>query len=376
MELPELSMLSRMLTHNSNECTVHTRLEAYSCKAITKDKRMLRHLEHNYHIEEKELASSPPYLSNERESEITVFGPMDSYSSRKTLYLLIGTLNHAFPDHDFSDLRPDNFSREQSGATILNALSTTLTSINLGGNSSGSQSARSYSAYPPTSPDFFSSSSPTSSSPVSRLLSQYRPPEIVTGTHPTLYKLLDDIIKLDECELYSYTPDMQSDPHATDSDQEDDAWDSDETSSVDSADEGVFEFFDDDDIPGRQKSGRSGDSQSRRSPRSPPRPTFTNSSSETSPASLTNSQVRSRPRVFMRKRNGGGLLWSTHSFFHSRKLKRILYVTTWARKKSRDVMTSSEHLERFKAWDGAVGAGARAFGLNPSLQRRSSASSV
>ena len=93
LELPELAMLSRMLTHNSNECTVYTRLEAYSCKAITKDKRMYRNLENSYHAEE--LSQSPPYLAGgEREPEITVFGSMDKQASRKTLYLLIATLNH------------------------------------------------------------------------------------------------------------------------------------------------------------------------------------------------------------------------------------------------------------------------------------------
>jgi len=160
MEVPELAMISRMLTHNSNECTVHTRLEAYSCKAITKDKRMHRHLEHNYHVEE--MSGSPPQGHQEKEQEMTVFGPMDNYSSRKTLYLLIGTLNHAFPDHDFSNLRPENFARESSGAPVLNALSTTLISLSPG---TGVATARSYSAYPPTSSDFFPSSLPTSSSP-------------------------------------------------------------------------------------------------------------------------------------------------------------------------------------------------------------------
>jgi len=369
MELPELSMLSRMLTHNSNECTVHTRLEAYSCKATTKDKRMLRHLEHNYHVEE--LAGSPPYLGQEREAEITAFGPMDNYTTRKTLYLLIGTLNHAFPDHDFSDLRPDNFSREASGAPILNALSTTLISINNGGGGvEGPSSARSYSAYPPSKPDIFPSSLPTSSSPVSRIISSFTPPEIVSGTHPTLYKLLDDIIKLDESELYSYTPDMQSDPHATDSDDEEEMWDSDETSSVGSDDGGVFEFDDDDDDEPTTMVDRIS-TRPLRVRTSSPKPIFP-SSENTSPDSLSASPVRSRPRTFMRKPHGG-LLWSTHSFFHNRKLKRILYVTTWARKKvGKSMTTSSQDMEGFKAWEGAIGAGARAFGLKSDLARRSS----
>ncbi len=36
---------------------------------------------------------------------MTPFGPMDQHSSRNTLYLLIATLNVAFPDHEFSDVK-------------------------------------------------------------------------------------------------------------------------------------------------------------------------------------------------------------------------------------------------------------------------------
>jgi hypothetical protein len=378
IELPELSMLSRMLTHNSNECTVHARLEAYSCKAITKDKRMHRHLEQNY---VGELASSPPYLT-EREPEVTAFGAMDSYSSRKTLYLLIGTLNHAFPDHDFSDLRPENFSREQSGVSILNALSTTLVSLNTPNATAGASTARSYSAYPPASPNFFPSSSPTSSSPVNRLGASLAAPQIVTGTHPTLYRLLDDIIKLEECQVYTYTPDMMSDPHATDSDdEEDDAWDSDESESSEddvNEDGGVFEFnYGDDEPTARPQPQSFGSSSSSSSSRvSRPRDTLPIKSSrrdDSSPDSLSTSPTRSRPRSYIRKRQGGALLWSSHSFLHNKKLKRILYITTWSRKKVGErMMTASQQLERFNVWDGGVGAGARAFGLTQSLGRRGS----
>jgi len=362
MEVPELAMLSRMLTHNSNECSVHTRLEAYSCKAITKDKRMHRHLEHNYHVEELATSGSPPHMHHEREQEVTAFGTMDNYSSRKTLYLLIGTLNHAFPDHDFSNLRPDNFSREASGAPVLNALSTTLLNQSPG---TGAATARSYSAYPPTSSDFFPSSLPTSSSPPSHKSGLWSAPQIVSGTHPTLYKLLDEVIKLDECEVYTYTPDMSSDPHATDSDDDDaDAWDSDETSSFESQDDGVFEMFDDDDelpVPTARPTSRSPQLDKTGSP--PSRRSSKDEDVETSPESDSVSPTRSRPRSLFRKRNGG-FLWSTHTFFHNRKQKRILYITTWSRKKSdQSLMTRSQDLEGFKAWDGAMGAGARAFGL-------------
>ena len=50
---------------------------------------------------------------------MTPFGPIDKHASRKTLYLLIATLNIAFPDYDFSDVRPSHFVKEDNGAEIL-----------------------------------------------------------------------------------------------------------------------------------------------------------------------------------------------------------------------------------------------------------------
>src|SRR5205823_4586475 len=147
-----------------------------------------------------EASNSPPlpsWLALEREAEVTPFGPIDQHSSRKTLYLLIATLNVAFPDHDFSDVRPSHFIKEESGASVLNALSNTLVSPQRAGLSA----PRTYSSYPPTSPDFFPSSVPTSSSPFNQLIhSPLTPPPIVTGTHPTLFKMIDDVIGLSDSE--------------------------------------------------------------------------------------------------------------------------------------------------------------------------------
>jgi hypothetical protein len=47
-------------------------------------------------------------------------------SRRKVHFLLVSTLNAAFPDHDFTALRPDHFTREPSAAQVLAQLSGTL----------------------------------------------------------------------------------------------------------------------------------------------------------------------------------------------------------------------------------------------------------
>ncbi|TDL19904.1 Maf1-domain-containing protein [Rickenella mellea] len=352
IEFPELARLSQALTHEGPECSVHTRVEAYSCKNINRDKKLFRSLENAYNDEVSHSPPVPSFIALDREAEVTPFGPMDKHASRKTLYLLIATLNIAFPDHEFSDVRPQHFCREESGANVLNALSTTLVSPQR----PGLRAPRTYSSYPPTSADFFPSSVPTSSSPVNQFLpSPYAPPQIVSGTHPTLYRMLDDIIGLKDCEVYSYVPDIDSDPHATDfDDSDDDLSAGDEDSSADD-DDGAFEF-DDYDIDETRSS----------------RPLWASGSSSDTRKSSSSSSDHSPLRVRVRRR--GALLWSSHWFFHNRKLKRIVFISICARTKGGHQWTSDDeevygspekvHGERFLGWEGAVGAGARAMGLN------------
>ncbi|KAF8622588.1 hypothetical protein AX15_006932 [Amanita polypyramis BW_CC] len=342
IEVPALSQLAETLTHEGPECCVYTRMEAYSCKNIKRDKKLFKSLEHAY---KDEITNSPPipsWLALEREAESTPFGSIDKHASRKTLYLLIATLNVAFPDHDFSDVRPNHFYKEESGASVLNALSNTLAS-----NGRMTMTApRTYSSYPPTTADFFPHSVPSSSSPYNRpIVSPLAPPPIISGTHPALFRLVDDVIGLPDCEVYSYTPEIEADPHAHDySDEEDDvATDEDEESSAE--EELAFEFddYDVDEVP----SGRSSLKSFHYSPEE----------------DIASSSMKRR----------GALLWSSHWFFLNRKLKRILFVSVWARSKGIGRSWLDEEFEasiskelqseRFLGWEGGVGAGARALGL-------------
>lgn len=363
---PALSRLAKSLTHAGAECSVHTRMEAYSCKNIKRDKKLFKALENAY---QDEITNSPPlpsWMALEREAEITPFGPIDKQSSRKTLYLLIATLNIAFPDHDFSEVRPSHFIREASGAGVLNALSNTLVSPS----PMGLSKPRSYSAYPPTSPDFFPSSVPTNSSPFNQVIhSPLTPPAIVTGTHPTLFKLIDDVIGLSDCEIYSYSPDIDDDPHADDcSDDEDGVSSSEEESSTD--DDLGFEFDDydvDEASPEWPKNTRA------RSPYYVPPPQPSRSIEDT----LFEEPWSSNDLTHVRMKHRGALLWSSHWFFLNRKLKRILFVSVWARSKGAGRVWGEDSLElgeqfydekvfrseRFHGWNGDAGAGARAMGL-------------
>ena len=353
IEIPELSRLSQALTHEGPECSVHTRIEAYSCKSIKRDKKLFRTLETAYNDEVSHSPPLPSFMTMDREPDMTPFGPMKEHSSRKTLYLLIAALNVAFPDHEFSDVRPIHFNREENGASVLNALSTTLVSPHR----AGLQAPRTYSAYPPTSADFFPSSVPTSSSPAEFAKpSPYAPSKAVSGTHPSLYRALDDVIGLADCEVYSYAPDMEFDPHADDisDDEEDGSLDDEESSTDDEETTFQFDDYDVDEAPVRRSTWRgSGHTSSTES-------------------DDFDAVVMGRSSPSMRRKKGA-LLWSSHWFFLNRKLKRILFVSIWARSKGvgswmdQDVLSSSPEKvvgERFLGWEGAVGAGARAMGLS------------
>jgi Maf1 regulator len=354
IEIPELSRLAQALSHEGPECAVHTRIEAYSCKNIKRDKKLFKSLESAY---KDEVTSSPPlpsFLADlDLGPEMTPFGPIDKHASRKTLYLLIATLNVAFPDYEFSDVRPAHFNKEESGASVLNALSNTLVSPHR----AGRNAPRTYSSYPPTSANFFPNSVPTSSSPTNELKqSPFSPPQIMTGTHPTLYRTLDNVIRLSECEVYSYEPDIESDPHADDVDEDEDEVQlvSDEDSSSD--DDGETFEFDDYDVDEVKPSERPSWIAGR--------------------ISSGDSEDISMPYTMHMKRRGA-LLWSSHWFFLNRKLKRILFISVWARARTPRLWIDDEFTvgiasekasgERFLGWEGAAGAGARAMGLSASV---------
>jgi hypothetical protein len=367
IEFPELARLSEALTHEGSECSVHTRIEAYSCKNINRDKKLFRSLEHAYN---EEVAHSPPlpsFMALDREAEMTPFGTMDKHASRKTLYLLIATLNVAFPDHEFSDVRPAHFCKEEDGASVLTTMSQMLVSPNRMGYRAPRTYAEAADFTPSTSPSIsFKSSSPSLSF---RSRSPNAPTPLVAGTHPTLYRMLDDIIGLADCEVFSYVPDIAADPHAADYIDGEDEADSpgeDESSADDDDEAFAFDDYDIDELD----TSRKGRSSYRDLPRAR---RWSDEDDEASPLSV-------------RTRRKGGLLWSSHWFFLNRKMKRILFVSLWARTKTStsqswmddeseetlDVWDKSRGKERFLGWEGAAGAGARALGLGISSHGRRS----
>ncbi|CAG8774454.1 12721_t:CDS:2, partial [Acaulospora colombiana] len=162
---------------------------------------------------------------NENEDVHRLPGELDK-SERKTLFILKSTLNAAFPNHEFSGLGADQFTREKNGKAVLSSLSNTFRSVGVPSPSEMNGGRG----------DFFTPSSvPTRSEGVDALKELERRhnmgengSEMMTATHPVLFNVLDDAIGLrqDHCEVYVWTPpNPETDPHGGgDDDSSDGEW--------------------------------------------------------------------------------------------------------------------------------------------------------
>lgn len=164
LEYTPLDRINDFLSHVSlGERTIKGCLEAYSCKHTGTDKKLSLSLEHeilDYLGKSSDTESSSPaeYLC--------------SRSSRKTLTYLVLTLYHMYPDYDFSAVRAHQFFMEESWDSFKQIFDAYMFEI---------------------SKEWVEANEGNS------LLD-------------TLYKALDEVVKLAECEIYSYNPDSDGDP--------------------------------------------------------------------------------------------------------------------------------------------------------------------
>lgn len=105
LEYTPLSRVSAFLQRvNLGDCVVEGELQAYSCKLAGVDKKLSRSVDQEVM---SALATTPPQLMS-----ASPVGPLTDANSRKTLIYLILTLNHMYPDYDFSMLRAHHFHKE------------------------------------------------------------------------------------------------------------------------------------------------------------------------------------------------------------------------------------------------------------------------
>ncbi|KAK4524377.1 hypothetical protein GAYE_SCF03G2277 [Galdieria yellowstonensis] len=162
LDIECLSELQRKL--NDLELTdyrVRCQLEAYSCKPAGFDKKLSKSLEQRLL---EQLEASP------RAFQASPVGSLEDQSARKTLINLICTLNAAHQDYDFSSLQLSRLKRVQD----VHALQQHVDSL------------------------------------FERF---YR--QLGIEFRQFLWENIGQIIRPEECEIYSYIPDYESDPYSS-----------------------------------------------------------------------------------------------------------------------------------------------------------------
>ncbi|KAL6190399.1 hypothetical protein ACLB2K_036797 [Fragaria x ananassa] len=164
LEYTPLDRLNDFFSHlNLGERTIKGCLEAYSCKHTGLDKKLSLSLENeilDYLGKSADTDSSSP-------AEFLL-----SRSSRKTLIYLVLTLYHLYPDYDFSAINAHQFFTEETWDSFKQIFDTYMVEA---------------------------SKEWTETNEGSSLLD-------------TLYKALDEVVGLAECEIYGYNPDPDADP--------------------------------------------------------------------------------------------------------------------------------------------------------------------
>jgi len=165
-----LSRLNAFLNNvNVGDYVVQGALAAYSCKLAGIDKKLSRSLEQEV---VNMMATSPQSLST------SPVGPLTDSSSRKTLIYLILTLNHMYPDYDFSNLRAHHFTKETGVSNAKDDIDSLLL-----------ESSKVWEA------------------------------NVGAGVTPLLEELwqaINDVISLIDCDVYSYKAVAEGDPFCDD----------------------------------------------------------------------------------------------------------------------------------------------------------------
>ncbi|WVQ97750.1 hypothetical protein IAU59_004864 [Kwoniella sp. CBS 9459] len=323
LDYPLLNELSSSLSSDStSDLRVHVRFEAYSVKPVGKEKRAFKEREEAY-MSEQEGMEEMSFSPEMREAGLTsCFGRLDEKESRKVHFLLVSTLNAAFPDHDFTSLRPDHFTREPSASQVLSYLSGSL----LGPSRSGS------------TPVFLSPVSLLSTSGNNRSPPQASPASSSPHLGPSvpnadLYRILNEVVPMDECEVYSWFPEPEYDPHI---DAPADASDEEEEDILNEADEDFAMDMDGDgDVPPNWGVGGMDLDVDEEKLESVP---MARQNSTSGGGAGGNVNVAAARRLSEagdwavgRERRVGGLLWSANYFFYSKRQKRILFLTCYCR---------------------------------------------
>jgi len=196
LESSRFEALNSALSFETGDSKIVARIESYSCKMIGSEKALYKRWNgsgdaarspHSFEALSppgQGFFGSPPLTTamtswsseDEDGGHLSSSGSMSTsvlcdVISRKTLFHLISTLNAAFPDYEFSSASSSEFSKEAQLQTVINSVDNLL-SI--------------------TAMDHY------------------------TKVRHELWRTLNEEISLQNCDIYSYTPDLTSDPFAED----------------------------------------------------------------------------------------------------------------------------------------------------------------
>lgn len=184
-----LDTISNAISVGTGDSRIDGRIESYSCKMAGTDKKLYKALNEGSQPSDLQalsppqtgVGSSPTTISIEthglqlpgRQRTIStgsVEGTLCDTISCKTLFHLISTLNASFnPDYDFSNAKSHEFSREPNLQLVVDAINANLSAAIVG--------------------------------------------EPYEGLKQALWAAVDDEIHLRECNIFSYNPDLDSDPY-------------------------------------------------------------------------------------------------------------------------------------------------------------------
>jgi len=186
LENSGIEAINNLLCLETGDSKIIGRIESYSCKMIGSEKQQYKKFSGGRDPQAVEALSPPtngyggyafstsPYsrsFSRSSGSEDEGVGILCDTIARKTLFHLISTLNAAFPDYDFSDAKADEFTKEPSlqfvTSNVDNLMSVAASSL-------------------------------------------------FSNIHDKLWITLNQEINLVDCDIYSYNPDLASDPFGED----------------------------------------------------------------------------------------------------------------------------------------------------------------
>jgi len=166
LEFQQLEHISNFLTERDmGGRLLNGRIEAFSCKRAGEDKKLSKVLEAKI---VESLAAEDDFAPLEQPSRrrSSSLGDLSEVSTRRLLIDLISTLNASFPDYDFSNAKPEAFVPSSSLTYVLQQVNSYLAEITV------------------QNPTFLDE----------------------------MWRAVDEIISLKQCEIYSYVPDMSEDP--------------------------------------------------------------------------------------------------------------------------------------------------------------------